>query len=244
MTDLLSPCRAVFAQDPVRYLDLTETVRRGDGRVLYAGPTGALVAFNIWQKNGQDTGFTMFAQDLDTAERLCDLMPSSPSILTVHEDFYRSLLERRFGLRLGQTCWQAAYLGRDRMPLPSTDLMVRQLDVGHLVCVSAHYKLGGEHYLSWLLERGALYGAFQQDELCGFIGTHAEGSVGLLEVLPQYRRRGIATLLQRFMTNLELDRGHIPYCQIFDGNEPSLALQRSLGCAVSHGPLYWAIQDE
>jgi GNAT superfamily N-acetyltransferase len=153
-------------------------------------------------------------------------------------------LERRFGLRLGQKRWQSAYLGRDLMPLPDTGLTVRQLEPRHLAQVSAHYKLSDEHYLRWLLERGALYGAFQQDELCGFIGTHAEGSVGLLEVLPQYRRRGIATMLQRFMTDLELRRGHVPYGQIFDGNEPSLALQTSLGYERSHGPLYWATQDE
>ena len=64
--------------------------------------------------------------------------------------------------------------------------------------------------------------------------------MGLLEVLPNYRRQGIATLLQSYLTNLELSRGHIPYGQVFDGNEPSLALQRSLGYQRSAGLMYWS----
>ena len=67
--------------------------------------------------------------------------------------------------------------------------------------------------------------------------------MGLLEVLPQYRRRKLATLLQAYMIRLELSRGHIPYGQVFDGNEPSLALQRSLGMVQSMGRLYWAAPD-
>lgn len=77
-----------------------------------------------------------------------------------------------------------------------------------------------------------------------FIGRHAEGSIGLLEVLPQYRRRGLATLLQSYMIGLELSRGRVPYGQVFDGNDASLALQQSLGMSRSMGPLYWAVRDD
>ena len=76
------------------------------------------------------------------------------------------------------------------------------------------------------------------------MGRHTEGTIGLLEVLPQYRRQGVATLLQRFMTNLELSRGHIPYGQVFEDNIPSLALQRSLGYRISDGLLYWVSTNE
>jgi tRNA (guanine37-N1)-methyltransferase len=243
MTDLLAPCRAVFAQDPVRYLDVTEAVRRG-GRVLAACPTGALVSFRSEEPNRQDPGFTMFAQDRATAERLCGLLPPAPAFLTVHEDFIAPLLEARFGLRLGQACWQVGYRKETPPPLPASGLEVRQLDLRHLATVSAHYPLGDDDYLTWLLERGALYGAFSGGALCGFMGVHIEGSMGLLEVLPQYRRRGVATLLQAFLTRLELQRGHTPYGQVFDGNLPSLALQERLGFQRSQGQLYWATRDE
>ena len=110
----------------------------------------------------------------------------------------------------------------------------------HLPLVEAHYQLTDGGYLSGRIALGALYGAFDGANLAGFIGFHAEGTVGLLEVLPNYRRQGIATLLQSYLPNLELSRGHIPYGQVFDGNEPSLALQRSLGYQRSAGLMYWS----
>lgn len=243
MTDQLECCRAVLERDPLLYFDLTETVRRGEGRVIHACPTGALVAYRNYEQDGQDTGFTMFASDLPTAEQLCGLLPSGTGWVTVHEDFYAPLLQQRFGLTLGQRCWQLVYLDGAPLPLPQSGLRVRQLGLDHLAQISAHYPMGGPDYLTFLLTRGELYGAFQGGELWGFIGRHAEGTIGLLEVLPQYRRRGAAALLESFMANLELSRGHIPYGQVFDGNEPSLALQRRLGFQCSKSQLWWATRD-
>ena len=39
----LSVCQPLFDRDPVRYLDMTEAVRRGIGTVVYASPSAALV---------------------------------------------------------------------------------------------------------------------------------------------------------------------------------------------------------
>ena len=243
MTTDLSVCQSALARDPILYLDLTEAVRRGDGRVLGATPHGALVSFNNYEKNGQELGFTMFANDLETVEELLALLPPEPDFITVHETLYFGLLKERFGCDGMNPCWQMGWLHTDPLPLPSADAQIRQLDLSHLPIVLANYSLTDESYLSWLIGRGELYGAFDGNTLMAFIGRHAEGSIGLLEVLPQYRRRGLATLLQSYMVNLELSRGHIPYGQVFDGNEPSLALQRSLGMAQSKGQLYWAARD-
>ena len=72
MTDL-SRCQAVFERDPALYLDMTEPVRRGTGRVLYAAPEGALVAVSNQDDNG--VLYTMFAQNEAVAEHLCSLIP-------------------------------------------------------------------------------------------------------------------------------------------------------------------------
>lgn len=242
MTTDLSVCQAALARDPVLYLDLTESVRRGDGRVLGAVPHGALVAFTNLM-DGPDYGYTMFADDLETAQALCALIPPGPGFITVHERFYFDLLQKRFGFSEVNACWQVGYLHTAPPPLPELGVEVRRLEASHLPTVVANYQMEDEEYLTWLIERGELYGAFDGDILMAFAGRHAEGSIGLLEVLPQYRRRGLATLLQSYMIGLELSRGHIPYGQVFDGNGPSLALQRSLGMAQSTSRLYWAARD-
>lgn len=244
MTTDLSVCQSALNRDPVLYLDLTETIRRGDGKVLGATPHGALAAFRSYEKDGRDLGFTMFADNLETAQALLALLPPNPDFITVHEELYRDELKKRFGYDQLNPCWQMAWLRPAPLPLPDSAAGIRRLDHSHLPTVLANYSLTDEEYLSRLIEQGELFGAFEGNTLMAFAGRHAEGSIGLLEVLPQYRRRRLATLLQSYLINLELSRGHIPYGQVFDGNEPSLALQRSLGMAQSTGQLYWASRSD
>lgn len=240
----LSICREALDRDPVLYLDLTEAVRRGDGQVVGAAPQGALVAFTNLGEGSANGGYTMFASDLDTARSLLSLLPEAPGFITVHETLYFDLMKECFGFGGMHPCWQFGWLRPTPPPLPESDAAVQRLGASHLPTVCANYHMESEDYLGRLIERGQLYGAFAGDTLMAFAGCHADGSMGLLEVLPQYRRRGIATLLQSYMINLELARGHIPYGQVFDGNNPSLALQQSLGMIQSTGQLFWAVRDD
>ena len=239
----LTVCQEALNRDPVLYLDLTEAVRRGDGRVLGATPKGALVAFTNLI-DGPDYGYTMFADDEQTARILCAMIPPNPGFLTVHERTYFGLLQKCFGFSEANACWQMGWLRTTPPPLPELGAEVRPLDASHLPTVCANYQMEDEEYLGWLIDRGELFGAFDGDALMAFIGRHAEGSMGLLEVLPQYRRRGLGRLLQSHMIGLELSRGRVPYGQVFDGNEASLALQQSLGMTRSMGRLYWAVRND
>lgn len=242
MTADLSVCRELMSRDPVRYLDMTEAVRRGIGTVLYASPAAALVG--IASPDHPDTfdSYLMSCADMDAARLLCDLLPAGGDpLLAAHEYFYLPLLQDRFDLHffLEGASYQAAYLGDNPCPIPESALAVRQLTVDDLPQVTANYKLEGEDYLRSLLEHGQLFGGFQGGTMVGFVGRHAEGSIGLLEIFPPYRRRGFASVLERYMINQELALGHIPFGQVVTDNVPSLALQRSLGMTFSNGTLYW-----
>ena len=75
--------------------------------------------------------------------------------------------------------------------------------------------------------------------LAAFAGIHAEGSMGMLEVLPDCRRRGMGEALEAFLITRQLEKGWVPFCQVFDGNESSLRLQKKLGLKLAPGRLYW-----
>ena len=235
----LSPCRPVFDRDPALYLDLTEPVRRGTGTVCYAAQDGALVAVSLEDGDGL-TLYTLWARDGETARRLCRLIPPHPFSVTVHEASSLPALSERVCYQKLSPGRQAGYFARKPLPEPDIPFVVRPLGPEHLPLVAAHYHLTGADYVLGRLEAGVMIGAFTPEgHLAGFMGTHDEGTLGLLEVLPDYRRQGVARLLQSHMTNRALDRDEIPYGQIFDGNSPSLALQRSLGFQCSQGFLYW-----
>lgn len=242
----LSICQELFDRDPVRYIDMTEAVRRGIGTVLYASPSAALVDVpSPEQPDGFHT-YLMCCAGLEEAQRLCGLLPSGGGfLLAAHEDFCVPLLKERFGatLFLEGASYQAAYLRTQPPVLQNCGLAIRQLDVSGLPQVAAHYQLEGEDYLRSLLERGQLFGGFLNGVMVGFAGRHTEGSIGLLEILPQYRRQGFATALERYMIRLELSLCHIPFGQVLTDNAPSLALQRSLGMTISSGTLHWLSCD-
>ena len=75
--------------------------------------------------------------------------------------------------------------------------------------------------------------------MVGFIGQHLEGSMGLLEVLPQYRKNGYGMELEQTMINYMLEKGLIPFCQVEVTNEKSLRLQKKLGLTISREQVYW-----
>lgn len=228
--DILAPCKALFEDDPVRYLDLIEPLRRGEGQVVAIRPTGALV------RMVKDAPiFSLSAADPETAEELVTLLQAKPEIVFVHEAFSRDLVTQRLGGTASPAFHQAAYLKAEPLPLPDTGAVIRSLGEDALPFLLANYDHGDEAYLRRLLSRQALFGAFEGKTLMGFVGLHPEGTMGLLEVLPLYRRRGLGRLLESWLINHELSLGHIPYCQVFEGNAPSVALQQSLGLEFSQG---------
>ena len=84
-----------------------------------------------------------------------------------------------------------------------------------------------------------IYCAFFENEFVGFIGEHPEGSMGLLHIFPNHRRRGYAEELESFLINEYLQQGRIPYGHVVVGNEPSMSLQKKLGFEVAEEKLYW-----
>jgi Acetyltransferases len=84
-----------------------------------------------------------------------------------------------------------------------------------------------------------LFGGFRNGTLIGFIGNHLEGSMGLLEIFPKYRRLGYGTLLESYLVNQMLDKDLIPFAQIEIDNDKSKALHNKLGFKISQDSVYW-----
>lgn len=129
---------------------------------------------------------------------------------------------------------------RPRPPLARAPLRIERLDKSWLDAVAAQYDGLPEEDILRHLEDGWVYGGFDgAGDLVGFIGEHDEGTIGMLEVLPQYRRRGYARELEAFSIARMLAAGRIPHGQVVLGNEPSFSLQRSLGMTVLPGVQCW-----
>lgn len=148
-------------------------------------------------------------------------------------------MARAFGLKKGVPCTQWVY-GESQPPrVPAAE--VRPITEEYLPLCAAHYhpEDGEAAYLRSRMEAGQLWGLFEDGQLAAFIGVHHEGSMGILEVLPEYRRRGLAMALEGWLIRWHLERGWTPFCHVYEDNPASHALQKKLGLTPAPEQVVW-----
>jgi len=215
------------------HIDMLESLRQKEAQVKYAGEDGVLIYHMLGEI------YMLSAVSEESAKKLTSLIDSA-SMMVLHQPFFREELMRRYSLTGVMPCYQAAWLEDGPVPKLKDDTDIRPLTEADLPIVRIHYtNISDEKYLRERLAAGML-GAYINGELAGFIGTHSEGSIGLLEVLPAYRRRGLALTLENAIMRRQQAMGRIPYAQIKTGNEASIALHIKLGMEVTKEPyLCW-----
>ena len=227
---------AYLKKDPVLYANMLEIVRRGSGDILYAGEDGMLLFDRHCGTH------MMSAATSEAAHRLFRLLPEGCELLTGHETFY--FIDAVDYLHLGeaQICYSALYEGVEPVPMPPVkgDFTFRRVVRDEAAYVLDHYSHspGGLDFIEGAIERGMM-GAYDGEVLAGFVGFHLEGSIGLLEVLPEYRKRGLGAALEAAAINLALEKGSYAFGQVIEGNAASLALQRKLGLTISKSRMFW-----
>ena len=151
----------------------------------------------------------------------------------------RNLLEQ-FGFRTQMECYNAVYPSREPIPYSLPEgAEIRNLDQSYLDFVHAHYHMVDDiNYIRSRIEAG-MFGVFLAGEIAGFVGTHEERSMGLLEILPEYRRLGLAYALEAHLINHLLSQGRVPFCQVAIVNDASVRLQQKLGLVISDQVVYW-----
>ena len=143
----------------------------------------------------------------------------------------------RFGFTGRLECYQAAYYGEK--PVPGPGLAVRGADGSDLEMLTENYDLITPEEMERVVSRGSVLIGYEGDRPVGFIGEHLEGSMGLLYVFPEMRRRGYGAELQKHMIKRTMERGFIPFGQVEKDNRASLRLQEKLGMTLSDRLIVW-----
>lgn len=236
--DLPGRALSYLKQNRLLHMDMLESIRRGLGEVVCVREDGVLV-------KDRATGVHMVtALHKDAGERLLSLADTGTEVFVCHQDFVAQSVTARFGKKECAACYQLSYTKKQPFEACENGCRIRPLEESFTDAVFACYHdLHTRREIEKLLGDGALYGAFVEEDgaevLAGFIGTHAEGGMGMLEVFPRYRRRGIALALERHLINRTLARGYTPYGHVFTDNAPSLALQEKMGLKASGSLVYW-----
>ena len=232
--------REYLYHKPNQNINMLASLQAGISEVVIAEEKGCLFCTNqtIWQ---------LAADDEQTALRMYDRIPEGVTMLEVQEAAQFDLIAERFQPRCAET-YHNAWYAKERLELPEVGAKMRVMTEADADTLAKYYHLPGpsagkfEETRAYILERipsGTVVGAFLDDRLAGFIGTHDEGSIGMLTVVPEFRRRGLATYLEQLAIVRALELGHIPFGQIAKDNHASIALQKSLGMTISDELVCW-----
>ena len=228
---------AYLEQDKVLRIDMIEAVKRGGAKILYAEPDAVLLM-------KMDRFCLVVSDTVQAGERALKTVPEGVRLFVAHNEASRDAVFKMFpNINHASACWQAYYAGKDPIPVPDV-CEIKPFPLEQVPFLMSVYDPDGNpaRYEEGV-KRGDVLAAYVDGEIAGFIGFHGDGSGGMLEVLPKFRRRGIGSALEIALHNLALSRGWTPYGQIYTTNNASRKLQESLGMTISDGAIYWMYEE-
>ena len=249
MKKLIEKVEIFIAKDPVFYADIADMVRYGTCRFVYAGEDGVL-----FQENGgfyKHGTFVFAAESEKAARKILLLCPEEyenirNGLLACHGEKIAAFCRDFFDFDRITPCYQTVYRPESPLPLQGV-LRFEPASEKYLPKIIETYDRESPQALRKLMRQGKIYCAFaaapgdteEKEVFAGYIGQHPEGSMGLLYIFPEFRRRGYAQEAESFQINAILAEGRTPYAHIIEDNYKSYALQKKLGAVFAEDKVVW-----
>ena len=243
----LQECKKCMMRQKLLHIDMIELINRGRARIVYHDADEILlrdIVTGIYFHTRM-SGVSQMEWKLPLKLAKDDRI----ECIVLHQREMVPLMETHFHLKEDMECLQGAYTRREKLPVRGLygpdgrgedGFAIRTLTEEYIPFVAEHYsEIGTSEYVSERIRHGAVYGAFYDEKIVGFIANHEEGSIGMLYVLPEYRKRHVAMALETYCMNLAVERGEIPYGQVVLGNEASIHLQEKMGICFAKGTIVW-----
>jgi GNAT superfamily N-acetyltransferase len=222
---------AYLMKNPLLHMGMIEPIRRDTADILYAESDGVLI------KEQRSKAYMISVENFEKGRELINSIGKCNLILA-HQKYMVDYISNKYGLTKKLECVQAVYMDKNKLNVKE-ELEIRRFEQDQRKVILEHYDKLSQNEIDEILKNGNLFGGYRNGMLVGFIGNHLEGSMGLLEVFPEYRRLGYGTLLESYLINQMLDKGLVPFAQIEKDNNESKALHNKLGFTLSEDSLYW-----
>lgn len=219
-------------------VNILECLRRESAEVLFDLKEGILI------RDKKSDIYMVSTEDKEISEKIIELIPENAELILANQKFYCEKIKRKCNLKDIMGTYHSVWEKEKFVEVPEFEGKIKILSIEEFDMVAENYSsidLVGRDYIKDRLETGNMLGAFIDDKLCGFIGYHNEGSIGLLEVFPSYRKMGIGSILQGTAVNEAIKRGMIPFGEVKENNYKSLNLQKKLGFSIAKEKIYWIL---
>lgn len=212
--------------------DIYESIKMG-AVTVYEDADGIMVRLN-----------DVFITDLDSTAKIAKILRENGF---THEDNavcvkYRNIAEELmhdFSMDHMTPCAQWVYTKSVAPAADFSGIEPLHVEDAQLAADTYGFAHGKTDYILERIKEKRIWGMYIDGVLAGFAGFHHEGSLGMLEILPEYRRRGLGYTMLAFLIDVCLSEGRVAYGQVIDGNEASAKLQAKLGLEKCELPVIW-----
>lgn len=216
----------------IDYLGLDRVLKRGSGEIIAERDDALLIRDSV------SGAYLLGCEDETAGHSLLDhYIGQDCHLLMVSNCALGQAAFKRYGFSDMFECYQVAYYGEKLTT--DTLLSVRAADERDLPTLMDNYDLISPEELEKVVGRRSILLGYEGDRLVGFVGEHLEGSMGLLYVFPEYRRRGFGAALQMRLIARTMEAGFVPFGQVKKDNLASLRLQEKLGMTRSDKLITW-----
>ncbi|HEY8390378.1 MAG TPA: GNAT family N-acetyltransferase [Clostridia bacterium] len=214
------------------HADMIDCINNNQAKIVYANNDGVV----IYNLEGRVYCISLEKDaDIESILALCKRNRCS----VIHQDFYYPLIKEKFKFKHKKECYQVVYT-KPFPPQNQYDFEIKPLTLDYVNFVFDNYSNRSSiRYITDRIKSNSMFGAFSGNDIMGFIGVHDEGSMGMLEVMPEYRKKGVGYALEAFLISERLKNGHIPYAHIFTSNIASCNLQKKLGMEFADQIISW-----
>lgn len=228
-------------RDRMANIDILEVLQLPRAEVLAVNDYGVLVSHGDLFFLAHEPGFS--AEFLPLMEAGLTQNPEQLVVLRSRE--LKDVLEADYGFQTVMECYHAVYPSAERIPYTLPEgAEIRKLDARYVDFVHAHYHMVDDvNYIRERIEED-MFGVFFGEEIVGFAGTHEERSMGMLEILPDCRRLGLATALEAHLINYLISLGRVAFRQVAVYNDASIKLQQKMGLEISDRVIYWLARGQ
>lgn len=223
---------AYLSQDYLLNSSLIQVINRDSATIMACSDQGVLLYDEISKSHMLSGNFN------ETTKAWVDQLTSSDLFLVTDINF-EEFLKNKFGFASRLECYQYVGLERHKRWVDPELKIVKANNSDALMIKSLYHALSDEE-LEEVVALGNLFLAYNPvGQLVGMVGSHLEGSIGMLLILPEFRRQGYGEVLVEFMINIFIEQGLMILTQVEPDNLASQKLQEKLGLIRSDRTVCW-----
>ncbi|MFQ8706707.1 MAG: GNAT family N-acetyltransferase [Thomasclavelia sp.] len=217
-------------QDYLNHLDMIYAINHG-ALIIYFDEQGIMIKFGDM--------YMMSIKNPVLGKRLINNL-NDCKMIAVHNDCFKDIIEEKFGLSQRIVAYQYGYLKDTVTLIDVFQIEIKEIGMEYYDFIKENYSTPiDDEYLIERIKSKVFIGAFDQDKIVGFAGIHDEGSIGFVEVIEEYQRKKIASMLETYMINNLLAKKELVYLQVETDNIPSMKLHEKLGYVRSNDIITW-----